>query len=139
MNRILACVTGICVFGTLSTAAWEHPNIFLNQDEISAIKTKIQANQQPWKSGYDKMMADANAALNQKPLSVTFQGDTGHDYFTMPAYDWSNNMENSPCGESYCDGQINPKADRKDYDAAKKLGKAVRSLGLAWVFTGNNT
>ncbi|NOX76666.1 MAG: hypothetical protein GXP17_08690 [Gammaproteobacteria bacterium] len=34
------------------------------------------------------------------------------------------------------DGQINPNADRGDYEAAIKLGDAVQDLGLAYAFTG---
>jgi uncharacterized protein YjdB len=119
-----------------STAFGQHPNIFINQGEIDAIKAKIENNAQPWKNAYDAMIADANAALNQNILSVTLKGDSGHDYYTQGPYDWSNNLP-SPCGSNYCDGQVNPKADRGDYGAAISLGKAVRNLGLGYAFTGN--
>jgi uncharacterized protein YjdB len=115
----------------------QHPNIFINQGEINAIKAKVQANVQPWKNAYNEMISDANSALNQSILSVTYQGNSGHNYYTQAPYDWSNNLP-SPCGGNYCDGQINPQADRGDYSAAIALGKAVRDLGLGYAFTGNS-
>ncbi|NOZ53111.1 MAG: hypothetical protein GXP08_08215, partial [Gammaproteobacteria bacterium] len=108
--------------------AGPHPNMYLNQEEIDAIKTKVSANLQPWAGAYSKVMSAANSALSKSPLSVTFQGKTSNQYFTEKPY----------CGwpDGCRDGQINPNADRGDYEAAIKVGDAVRDLGLGYAFTG---
>lgn len=130
-----ALLLSLFVFPALQLTA--NPNVFINQAEIDAIKAKIAANAQPWKAAYDKIVSEANSALNQSPLSVTFQGNSSHSYKTDSPYNWSNNMP-SPCGSTHCDGQINPQADRGDYEAAIALGEAVRRLGLGYAFTGNS-
>jgi len=105
-----------------------HPNMYLNQTEIDAIKVKVDNEVEPWFSAYGVVMSAAEAALTQPPLSVTFQGRTSPHYYTESPY----------CGwpDGCRDGQINPDADRKDYEAAIKLGDSVRDLGLAYAFTG---
>jgi len=127
----------LLMVGTCSTLWAAHPNSFLNQNEIEAIKAKVAAGQQPWKSAHSSMLSKANSALNQSPLSVTFSGSSSHDYKVTSPYNWSNNMP-SPCGATHCDGLINPKADREDYSTVTKLGGAVRDLGLGYVFTGDS-
>ncbi|HHI94771.1 MAG TPA: DUF5011 domain-containing protein [Gammaproteobacteria bacterium] len=108
--------------------AGSHPNMYLNQAEIDAIKNKLNANMEPWSSAYSQVISAANAALNQSPLSVTFQGSANNRYFTEKPY----------CGwpDGCRDGQINPDADRGDYESIVTLGNAVRDLGLGYAFTG---
>lgn len=110
-----------------------HPNMYLNDNEISIINEKVKANQEPWKTAYGNMISDANSALNLPVQSVTHQGNTGHDYYTESPYcGWKKVDGKDP---DCRDGQINPNADRGDYNAAIALGKAVRDLGLAYSFT----
>lgn len=92
-----------------------HPNIFLNQTEIDAIKQKIAANEEPWISGYNQLISDANAALSQNPLSVTTSGtNTGHDFVAS---------------------DIDP--TRADYGSAVTASRAIRNLALAYVLSDN--
>ncbi len=119
------------------TAQNSHPNVFINQAEIDAIKIKVNANIEPWSSAYSQMISAANSALNQSSLSVTFGGGhTGRQYYTEKPYcGWPS----PPAPSNGCiDGQINPAAERSDYESAVKLGDAVRDLGLAYAFTGNS-
>ena len=106
-----------------------HPNMYINAGEIEIIKGKIASNQQPWKAAYDKMMSQANGSLRTPIQSVTFGGkipSSGdmHDYFTEGPY--------------LSDGVYNPKADRTDYTSAIKMRDSVRSLGMAYAFTGDS-
>src|SRR3989344_6074078 len=55
----------------LAELSSEHPRIFLNQQEIDAIKLKVQNNEQPWKDAYTTLMSSANGFLSQSLLSVT--------------------------------------------------------------------
>lgn len=129
---VALCITVLPAAGL----AGPNPRVYLNAAEIAAIKAKVSAGQEPWKSAYAKMKSDADAALNQAALSVTKSGSTSHDYYTMKPYNWANNMP-SPCGATHCDGRINPKADRADYEASMKVSAAVRALGLGYAFTGD--
>ena len=111
--------------------------MLLTQTEIASIKGLIAANQQPWKGGYDKLIVDANKWLAQAPLSVTYQGSTSHTFIDQNPYDWSNNMQNSPCGNWYCDGQKNPLADNADAQVLDTFRRAVIDLTMAYTFSGN--
>lgn len=123
-------------FGNIASAYTNtHPNMFLNQNEIDTIKTKINNNEEPWKTAYQGLISDANNALGLPIQSVTYHGNTGNDYYTEPPYcGWKRVDGKDP---DCRDGQMNPNADREDYTAAIALGKAVRSLGLAYSFTGD--
>lgn len=112
-----------------STGDFTHPNMYINAEEIETIKDKIASNQQPWKTAYDKMISQANSALNIPTQSVTFGGEVPpsgdkHDYFTEPPY--------------LSDGVYDPNADRTDYNSAIKMRDSVRSLGMAYAFTGDS-
>lgn len=134
MKRIISILIFLAFISVSHSLPYaeEHPNMYLNKEEIVGIKQYFGS--EPWSSEYTKLMRSAAEALNQQALSVTFQGKTTHDYYTQKPYDWSNNMP-SPCGSTHCDGIINPLADRGDYEAAIIFGRTVRTLGLAYAFT----
>ncbi|MBI1880956.1 MAG: alginate lyase family protein [Chloroflexi bacterium] len=128
ISLITFSVISILIFSqsALAQTSFVHPNSYLNQSEITAIKTKVQNSESPWKSAYDNLISEANSALNQSILSVTKQGKTlasgdKHDYSTDKPYS--------------SDGVFNPNADRADYKTAITFGKVMRALGLAYAFT----
>jgi len=108
--------------GGLATAA-PHPNIFLNDEEISAIRLEVEAGEQPWTGAYQQLISQANAALGTHFYSVTTSGRNSHSYSTERPYT--------------SDGVYNPDADRADYEAAISLSEAMRSLGLAYQLSDN--
>ncbi|HHJ80899.1 MAG TPA: hypothetical protein ENJ65_04620, partial [Candidatus Tenderia electrophaga] len=109
--------------GSVATAAVQHPNILINAEELTAIKTKVAAGTQPWKSAYDKMISQANSALSLPNMSVTFGGVNGCD---APATVF--------CVERLYDTG----ADLyDDYNGARPMGAGVRDLGMAYAFTGD--
>ncbi|NOK59340.1 MAG: hypothetical protein GFH23_1086618n225 [Chloroflexi bacterium AL-N1] len=119
------------------TNAANEPNVFISTSEIAAVKAQVQAGNEPWKSSYNRILSDANAALNKGPYNVTRNGgpNSGHDYRTeLPYCGWKRVDGKDP---DCRDGQINPQADRKDYEAAISFGAAVRDLGLAYAFTND--
>lgn len=132
---IITIVSAILPAGTAMAQA--HPNTFVNTSELAAIAAQVQAGRQPWLRAYNETIADANAALSQAPRGVTSQGSTSHEYYTQRPYDWSNNMP-SPCGATYCDGHINPEADRADYTTVTTICRAIRDLGLAYALSGDS-
>jgi regulation of enolase protein 1 (concanavalin A-like superfamily) len=48
--------------------AYTHPGIPQTATGLAAIKAKVQAAEQPWKSGYDAMVADGHSSLNYTML-----------------------------------------------------------------------
>ncbi len=99
------------------------PNILLDLDELNAIKAKVVANIEPWKSGYNKLIIQANSALSLPDMSVTFGGLNQCG---------SNNIF---CTEPY----YGASSDRYDWlNGAKPLGIGVRDLGMAYAFTGDS-
>lgn len=110
--------------GIVEVPILSHPNMYLNIGEIAVIKANVQAGQEPWKTAYDKLMSTNSDekygsmgwAMNLPKKSVTQDGG-GHIYKTC---------NNPPC------------TPRGDYEAATKVGKAVRNLGLAYALTGEN-
>jgi hypothetical protein len=128
MIRTLAVLT-LLASAPAALAQDTHPRMYLDSGEIVAIKAQVETGAAPWKAAYDRMISDANAALSQGALSVTFGGrapssGTPHDYWSEAPYKGTR------------DGIINPAQDRTDYMAAIALGRAVRNLGLAYAFTG---
>lgn len=129
MMRTLAVLSLPALAPVVVLAQEIHPRLYLDSGEIDAIKAQVGAGAAPWKVAYDRMISNANAALSQGALSVTFGGKTPssgetHDYWTEPPY------------EGRGDDIINPAQDRTDYFAAIALGRSVRDLGLAYAFTG---
>lgn len=108
--------------------------MFVSKEEIAAIQKRVRDGQEPWQSAYVQMVNTAERALEQEPVTVTRKGKGRHEYWTDPPYrGWSQVDSTGPDSR---DGQINPEADRGDYMAAIALDNAVRNLGLAYAFTG---
>ncbi|MEM8535109.1 MAG: alginate lyase family protein, partial [Chloroflexota bacterium] len=119
------------------TNAADEPNVFISASDIAAIKSQVQANNEPWKSSYNRVLSDANAALDKGPYHVAKNGgpNGGRDYRTeLPYCGWKRVDGKDP---DCRDGQINPQADRRDYEEAINFGAAVRDLGLAYAFTND--
>lgn len=106
-----------------------HPNMYLNDDEISIIKRKIGNDEQPWRVAYDNMINDDDKWLNMPIQSVTFGGNISpggdiHEYNTGVPY--------------ITDGISGPDVDRTDYNAAINMSRTVRNLGLVYALTGKD-
>jgi hypothetical protein len=106
-------------------AAGVHPNSFINQSEINAIKAKVNTGVAPWKSAYSRMISAANSALSQTPKSVTTNG---------AGCNGNINLYSSDGGYS-TDGVYNPQAERGDYKNGMQIGNALVDLGLGYAFT----
>lgn len=114
------------------------PNMYLDQTEIHAIEANVSEGKDPWTTAYKRMIADARGLLTVKAYSVTKNGgpDDGHEYYTEKPYCGWTDVDNK---KPDCrDGQINPNADRHDYQEAIALGKAMHDLGVAYSLTGRS-
>ncbi len=125
MNRFIVNKTKLLILLTFffligitnvlaKTTAQQHPNMFLNASEITPIKAKIDNGDEPWTGAYNTAISRANSALNQPLRSVRDGGSN-----TNGTYD-GNSSEN-----------------RHDYRAAGDMSHAVRDLGIAYAFSGN--
>ncbi len=109
------------------------PRIFVNAEEIAAIKSKVTTAQQPWKAAYDQIISKANSVKNTTYAAIPTVVDNGtrstgpegvHLYWSQAPY--------------LTDGVPNPDADRDDYHDAITVGEAVVHLGLAYTFSGDD-
>jgi hypothetical protein len=89
-----------------------------------------------------KLLKDAGQSLSSGPFTVVSKkrlppsGDR-HDYISMGPYWWPD--PDKPDGLPYIrkDGEVNPEVRLyEDYDKLKAMIKAVRSLTIAYYFTG---
>lgn len=86
---------------------------FLDGNEVVAIRDRVAADEDPWRSGYDALLRDAERALGATPSSVVDDG--------------------SP--EGVDEHRFATGEDRPDYEAAIEMGTWVRDLGLAYLVT----
>ncbi|MCF6264890.1 MAG: alginate lyase family protein, partial [Xanthomonadales bacterium] len=89
-----------------------HPNMFLSQAEIDAIKVKVNLGEDPWLEAYDKVIERADNILDSVDLqSVTYQG------IVFGSIQWHQD---------------------DDHPAAIIMSDSVRTLGIAYAFTGDS-
>ncbi len=100
----------------------QHPNIYINATELAAIKQKVKVNEEPWKSAHTKWMGLVNAALSQKPVSVTYGRQNKCDYNST----------------YFCTGPYYGGTDNYDFEKVMKpITSAIRDLGMGYALTGD--
>lgn len=122
-------------FGGRRTFLWR-------PDHLEATRQGLRTN--PGDPAYQALMVHADAALGHAPYSVVDKtmtpasGDK-HDYMSMGPYWWPDRSR--PDGLPYVrrDGQMNPERLTNAFDVSdlQSLSDDVRSLALAWYFTGD--
>jgi hypothetical protein len=103
---------------------------------------QIKADPAARKTIIAPLLADAERALKQRPLSVMDKsgmpasGDK-HDYYSLAPYWWP--APGKPGGKPYVrdDGKVNPERSGNEYDASKlmALRDAIRTLSLAYYYS----
>lgn len=94
------------------------PVIFLNTDEATAIKEKVEEGERPWILGYNQLMKDAEKAMNRTRQSVVDNG--------------------APTQAPNDSNKFGTTDTRVDYIAALHMADWTRNLGLAYVFSGSD-
>lgn len=91
----------------------------------------------------DRILAAANNALTQPPITITeyrakLSNGGPHDFYSNGDYWWPNT--NTPDGLPYVslDGQSNPNNFNKHRDCLRRLHDAVAALGAAYKITGDD-
>lgn len=65
--------------GSAPIGAFVHPGLLHNQADFDRMKTKVAAGAQPWKSGWDRLVANSHAALTYtaRPVPIVYRGADG--------------------------------------------------------------
>lgn len=108
---------------------------------MQQVKKSLKSEGAAHRPAYENLIKRAAEAMDRGPYSVTFKnivppGGTRHDYMSMGPYWWPD--PSKPDGLPYIrrDGVVNPESgiDKKQL---KGLIDDVRTLSLAWYFSGN--
>lgn len=115
-------------------AGWNYVWMNKVKEEIGDVDSKCFP-------AYEKLIADADKALQEGVFSVTFKkivppSGSKNDYMSIGPYWWPN--PSKPDGLPYIrrDGEVNPERNNSDSSQLHKMIKNVRTLSLAWFFSG---
>ena len=104
--------------------------VYVGRSEINAVKSKVQAGQQPWASAYSAVIKSANSALNMAPRSVVDNGGPAGANFDKHSYGDDKTYDG--------DGIHDTSANKEDSKAFYAMSGAIQDLGLAYAFTGDD-
>jgi hypothetical protein len=107
-------------------AAVDRPVVFLHPAVVAAIRERVRAGEEPWRTAFARLIADADEALSATPRSVVDNG--------APAGADSPNRYGSDAPYQEEDGKFSDNVDREDYFAAMEMGDWIRDLGQAFAF-----
>ncbi len=122
--------------------AAEKKMYLLHEVKLAATKARLAAGDQTLQPALDKLVSEADKALQSGPFSVMQKklvppsGDK-HDYMSMGPYWWPDPKKAD--GKPYIrrDGEVNPESrDGIDSPAFGKMRSGVETLALAYYFTG---
>ena len=128
---------------TASTVAGEDlPELpLIDTDRLGEVRGRVAAGDPALQSAVDALLRRAEAALDVGPFTVTDKkmlppsGDP-HDYMSVGPYWWPNPDTDDGLPYIRRDGETNP--ERREYDnvAMSAMSGAVRDLGRAYFFSG---
>jgi len=126
-----------------SEATCETPKIFsADRQTLAASKSRLAAGDPTLQPALNRLLADADKRLEQKPSSVMDKIQTPpsgdkHDYISQAPYFWRDTNSPSPKYISR-DGERNPEAG-KDSDAGNfaSVCSDTHTLALAYYFSGD--
>ena len=105
----------------------DRPVIFISPAEVRAARAKVEAGKEPWKTSYEKLMDDADSALDATPKSVVDNGapvktDDAHKYGSDAPYQGK-------------DGVYSDDINRHDYLIALDMKDWIRDTAQAYAFS----
>jgi hypothetical protein len=107
---------------------------------MQQVKKSLKRGGATYRPAYQTLQKNADKAMERGPYSVTYKtivppGGTKNDYMSMGPYWWPD--PSKPDGLPYIrrDGEVNPESGI-DKDQLRGLIEDVRTLSLAWYFTG---
>lgn len=139
MIALIACVGFACKAQPPETGT---PRVFLTDaNRLIDVRARVAAHDPALDPAFDKLIADAEAALKEGPFTVVNKpmtppsGDK-HDYMSVGPYWWPNPDTDDGLPYIRRDGEVNPERHEYDNVAQGNMSHAVRTLGLAWFLTG---
>ena len=140
---IVAIVCGLglsCGAQPLETAA---PRVFLlDPAHLVEVRARVAEGDPALQPAMDELLADAEAALEEGPFTVTDKpmtppsGDK-QDYMSVGPFWWPNPDTEDGLPYVRRDGVVNPERHKYDNVGQGAMVRAVRSLGLAHFMTGD--
>ncbi len=110
--------------------------------ELAAMKAKLLKDPGPLKPALERIIANADKALKQRPVSVldkkkSVDGADAHDYVSFAPYFWPDPTK--PDGLPYIrkDGKTNNDVQQGDKRNFGSIKSAVYALALGYYFTGD--
>lgn len=116
--------------------------LLLDGGTLATVKQRVRRGDAEFQAALEKLQADADAALESGPFSVTDKpwtppsGDK-RDYMSVGPYWWPNPKTSNGLPYVRRDGETNPERQEYDNVTMGQMAGAVTSLGLAWYFTGH--
>lgn len=118
------------------------PRVFLTgANRLIEVRARVAAHDPALKPAFDKLVADAEAALKKGPFTVVNKpmtppsGDK-HDYMSVGPYWWPNPDTDDGLPYIRRDGKVNPERHECDNVGQSAMAQAVRTLALAYFLTG---
>ena len=136
---VLLLLTGFC---SLASGAQEYA--FLNHHELALNKRLLQQQQAPdlTVAAWHRLRVQAGRDLTLPLLSVTDKkltppGGSQHDYYSLSAYWWPDNLAQDGLPWIRRDGEVNPASKNDDSDGVRlaEFTARVQTLTLAWYFS----
>src|SRR5436190_15612936 len=140
----LCLVTALIAGRTVS--ADSGPAVYsVSPGAVAKAKARLSAGDQTLRPAFDRLRADADAALKTKPASVMDKpkapasGDK-HDYSSQAPYFWPDPSKKDGLPYLRKDGHRNPESYNAQSDSPRfdRVVEATETLALAWYFTGND-
>ncbi|MEX0929995.1 MAG: alginate lyase family protein [Balneolales bacterium] len=142
--RYLFLITFLILLFTNDAKASEIPRLGgWNYDWMIQVKDKLDTGDQTFQPAYQKLIADAETALKKGVYSVTFKkmvppSGSKNDYMSMGPYWWPDPEKSDGLPYIRRDGEVNPERDNLDRPQVGGLVNDVRTLTLAWFFSGQS-
>jgi hypothetical protein len=131
----------------ISLAADVLPRVFcIDPKALARNRDRVAAKDETVKLPLEKLLEEADKALEQKPLSVMDKASTPpsgdkHDYMSIAPYFWPDPTKKDGFPYIRKDGERNPESSGKNTDAPNfgRVTGAVETLGLAYYLTGKES
>ena len=106
------------------------------------VKNAMNRGDEYFKPAFDKLMNDAEKALNVDNFSVIYKkmippSGSKHDYMSLGPYWWPDPEKEDGLPYIRRDGEVNPERNETDRPQIRGLIENVRILSLAWFFSEN--
>ena len=107
------------------------------------VKSALKQGDEYFKPAFDKLMKDAEEAMEAGPFSVTYKNllppsGSKHDYMSMGPYWWPDPEKEDGLPYIRRDGEVNPERNNTDSPQLSGLVNNVQTLAMAWYFSEKN-